>query len=142
MLDLFNDLGAGLARVVLRNDGAEAVDVQGVLLAQLVLGAADEFELIKGNADGLEHAFDGVFVVLGAELEQIPGCLEERGNLSDFAEGSFRCGCISIEFGPADYLHVVQVCVKVGEQNGDLASGGEKVSDLGHGDEIRDMRLA
>ena len=53
-----------------------------------------------------------------------------------------RSGCICIEFGHSDYLHVVQVGVKVGKQNGDLASGGEKVSDLGHGDEISDMWLA
>ncbi len=39
-------------------------------------------------------------------------------------------------------LHVVQVSVEVGEENGDLTSRQQEVCDLGHGDKVGDVRLA
>lgn len=39
-------------------------------------------------------------------------------------------------------LHVVEVSVEVGEEDGDLTTGQEKVGDLGHGHEVSDVRLA
>ncbi len=54
-----------------------------------------------------------MFVVLSPEHEQLPG-----------------------------RLHVVQVGVQIGEEDGDLAAGVEEVGDLGHGHEVGDMGLA
>ena len=37
-------------------------------------------------------------------------------------------------------FHVVQISVKVGEENLDSAAGGQKVGEFGHGHEVGDVR--
>ena len=88
---LLHDFRSGLDSVVLRHQGGQAVHVERVVGLQLVLRSGDELQLVNGDAQRAHHGLDDALVVGGAELQQLP------------------CG-----------LHVVQVGVEVGEEDGHL----------------------
>lgn len=64
-------------------------------LAELVVGAPDKLELFQGHPNALQHGFDHVLIIAGAQLQQLPGS-----------------------------LHVVQVSVEVSEEYRHLVGMG------------------
>ena len=58
MLTLFDDLGAGVLRVIDRDECAHFVHVERVLLAELVARAAHEAQLLQRHVDAAQHRFD------------------------------------------------------------------------------------
>jgi hypothetical protein len=58
------------------DESAHAVHVHGVLLAELVLGTANELELVERHADVGEHLLDDELVPLATQLQQLPVALQ------------------------------------------------------------------
>lgn len=113
VVDLLDDLGAGLFGVVLGDDGGEAEEVHAVGGGELVGGAEDEFEGGGGDGEGVQEGGDDVAVVgraVGHELE-----------------GGFE---------------VVEEAVDVGEEDLHGAAGAQEVGDFEDGDEVAAVRAA
>ena len=107
VVDLLDDLGAGLLGIVFRDDAAQAEEVHGVGGAELVGGAEDEFELRDGYVDGFEEGGDDEAVVGGAVGDELDGGFE-----------------------------VVEEAVDVGEEDLNGAAGAEEVRDFENGYEV------
>jgi len=74
--DLLDDLGAGLARIVLRGDRRELVLVEVVLGVVLVRRADDELELVEREVERAEDGDDEAAVVLNTRLDELDRRLE------------------------------------------------------------------
>lgn len=104
VVGLLDNLSASLLGVVLGDEGRELVDIHDVVGALLVGAAKDELELVGRDADGLQESGDGALIVLGAVANELDGGLE-----------------------------VVEDGVNIGEENNDMAAGGEQLGDLDGG---------
>lgn len=113
IVGLLDNLGAGPLRVVLGDDRRQLVDVHDVLGALLVRAALDKLELLGGHADGLEDGGDDKAVVFNSQLDQL--------------DGGFQ---------------VVEEAVDVGEQDRDMAAGGQVLGDFDGGDKVAAVRAA
>lgn len=111
IVGLLDNFGAGSFRVVLRDDRRQLVDVHDVLGALLVRAALDKLELLGGHADGLEDGGDDETVVLDAQLDQL--------------DGRFQ---------------VIEEAVDIGEQDRDMAAGGQVLGDFDCGDKVATVR--
>lgn len=98
---------------MLGNDRRQLVDVHDVLGALLVRAALDKLELLGGHADGLEDGGDDVAVVLDTQLYQLDGRLQ-----------------------------VIEEAVDIGEQDRDMAAGGQVLGDFDGGDKVAAVRAA
>lgn len=110
---MLDHLGAGPLRVVLGDDRRQLVDVHDVFGALLVRAALDKLELLGGHADGLEDGGDDKAVVFNSQLDQL--------------DGGFQ---------------VVEEAVDVGEQDRDMAAGGQVLGDFDGGDKVAAVRAA
>lgn len=110
---LLDNLSTGLLGVVFRDERAESVDVHGVGGPLLVGGAEDEAQLLGVYADGLEHGFYDVLVVVCAVLDQLEGRFE-----------------------------VIEEAMDVGEEDGHVAPCCEVLRDLDGGDEVTSVGLS
>lgn len=104
VVGLLDNLSTSLLGVVLGNESRELVDIHDVVGALLVGAAEDELELVGRDTDGLQESGDGALIVLGAEADELDGRLE-----------------------------VVEDGMDVGEENDDMAAGGEQLGDLDGG---------
>lgn len=96
VVSLLHHLCARALGVMLGDERAELVEVHDELGALLVGAAEDEAQLVDGYADGLEQGGDDELVEDGAALDEL--------------DGGFQ---------------VVEEAVDVGEEDRDLAVGGE-----------------
>jgi hypothetical protein len=109
--DLFDHLRAGLLRVSLSGECGEFVHVEGVLACELIVGSPDEAELVQWYSDALQHRLNDGLVIAGPVTELLP-----RG------------------------FEVVEEGVEVSEEDGHMTAGTEEVGQLGHGNEVSDVR--
>lgn len=104
VVGLLDNLSAGLLGVVLGDEGRELVDIHDVVGALLVGAAKNELELVGRDTNGLQEGGDGALIVLGAVANELDGGLE-----------------------------IVENGVDIGEEDDNMAAGGEQLGDLDGG---------
>ena len=68
VLHLLCHLSSSFLGIMLCDHGREAVDIQRVLFAELVISAFDELELLQGHPNALQHCLDHILIIAGSKF--------------------------------------------------------------------------